>query len=352
MVNMKIKGATYGFAYGDSWGKDPEFQSHETLIRTNPPFPQKAFITDDTQMSLYTLYGVMFEVENQPSLLQGLQHDAARRATIRTNFADSFTEWLHDPDNDRAPGATCLRALKAYEWLHKEVKKEGRKVQGDEGCDSNSKGCGANMRVGWLGLLPLHENDIINLSILQSETTHGHPLALSSSVLTALAVKAIYDGEITSGTGSYFTWLENKTSELIDDLLLHGQKAPGSWSMNYRAGLTEMQRFLEKTREFIPMFLEADDNADICYFFGGGWVAEEALVLALIAADYLSTDPVKAVRRLVLTSGDSDSIAAIGGMFVGAEKSFTAFPAEWEDRFEQRYTDELQEVTQFLTRVN
>jgi ADP-ribosylglycohydrolase len=113
-----------------------------------------------------------------------------------------------------------------------------------------------------------------------------------------------------------------------------------------------MQRFLEKTREFIPMFLEADDNADICYFFGGGWVAEEALVLALIAADYLSTDPVKAVRRLVLTSGDSDSIAAIGGMFVGAEKSFTAFPAEWEDRFEQRYTDELQEVAQFLTRVN
>jgi len=349
MGNEKIKGAIYGFAYGDSWGKDPEFKNHPTILAEYPEFPQYAVVTDDTQMSLYAMYAIMFEAENDLAALQGLQLSETKRAKIRTYFADSFLEFAHDPDNDRAPGLTCMNALRSYEHQKRRTVKE--KMDGSEGVSPDSKGCGANMRVGWFGLLPLAEEDIINLAIIQSETTHGHPLALSSSVLTALTVKAIYEGEINSGSNTYVAWMEQKTRELLDDLLLRTTDAPGSWSASYRAGLSELLHFIDLIKPSIPAFQSSSASQDICEFFGGGWVAEEALLLGLIAADTLSANPVEAVRRLVYSSGDSDSIAAFGAMFLGAEFGVDAFPAEWKERLEPRYADELEEVDHFLERI-
>jgi ADP-ribosylglycohydrolase len=351
MENMRIKGATYGFAYGDAWGKDPEFFTHAQILNRRPNFPQKAMVTDDTQMSLYALYAIMFEIENQRESVQQLHMDGRKRNHIRRLFADSFVEFANDPDNNRAPGQTCMRALKTYErQLH--LQSKNTPVRGDEGVDVNSKGCGANMRVGWFGLLPLPEEDIINLAVIQSETTHGHPLALSSSVLTALTVKAIYNQEIQSGKETYLNWVEAKIRQLNDDMLLKEDKAPASWSVNYREGLTQLLAFIENIRNNVEAFKKSTPDDDICNYFGGGWVAEEAFINGLLTADYLSATPVEAVRRLVYSSGDSDSIAAFGGMFIGVEKGFQIYPADWEQRLETRYTAELQEVTQFLNRVN
>jgi len=352
MVDARIKGATYGFAYGDSWGNQAEFQSHAQNIDEHAEFPQLAEVTDDTQMSLYTLYAIMFEVENAPETVTALHKDEDKRNYIRRAFAESYLEFAKDPDNNRAPGMTCMNALSSYNQLKVHENYREEPLKGNEGCHDDSKGCGANMRVGWLGLLPLPQEDIVNLSILQSETTHGHPLALSSSVLTALTVKAIFEKEIISGSGTYLDWAESKTRELADELDLKGSDAPGSWSASYREGLTELLKFIDTIRNNIPAFLQSGPNDDICEFFGGGWVAEEAYINGLLAADYLSDNPVEAVRRLVYTSGDSDSIAAFGGMFIGTEKGFDVYPAEWEAHLENRYTEELTEVTEFLNRVN
>jgi len=307
-------------------------------------------ITDDTQMSLYTIYGIMYELENARESLLDLHNHSSSRAYIRRSFADSFVEWLEDPDNNRAPGDTCLRALQAYRNAKDSDMRLDQRITGNEGCDWNSKGCGANMRVGWLGLLPLNETDIINLAVLQSETTHGHPLALASSVLTAITVKALDRNEITLEE-NLLPWAEKRTRDLLDDLLLRSSAAPASWSVNYREGLVQLAHVLEEAQTRYPAFTEAATSTDICSFFGGGWVAEEAYILALVAAQHHHDEPVEAVRRLVYTSGDSDSIAAIGGMFLGASKGHQIFPEDWVNRFEPRYEEELSTTVQFLNRL-
>jgi ADP-ribosylglycohydrolase len=50
-------------------------------------------------------------------------------------------------------------------------------------------------------------------------------------------------------------------------------------------------------------------------------------------------DPVAAIRRAALTSGDSDSIACLTGAFAGAYHGLAAWPADWIERIE--YHDEL-----------
>ena len=58
-----------------------------------------------------------------------------------------------------------------------------------------SKGCGANMRVTPVGLLPdLDLDTLAGLSQLQAGLTHGHPTGLAASELTAYAVRILLDG--------------------------------------------------------------------------------------------------------------------------------------------------------------
>src|SRR5215218_109438 len=74
--------------------------------------------------------------------------EAARRrdlspGTLEALLRAAFVEWSNSPDNNRAPGMTCLRACEGLEagkhWVEATVK--------------GSKGCGANMRVAAVGLL-------------------------------------------------------------------------------------------------------------------------------------------------------------------------------------------------------
>lgn len=50
-------------------------------------------------------------------------------------------------------------------------------------------------------------------------------------------------------------------------------------------------------------------------------------------------DPLAAIRRACITSGDSDSIACLTGAFAGAYHGMGAWPKEWVKRIE--YAGEL-----------
>lgn len=346
-----LKGAIYGFAYGDAWGKDAEFKTHDQIIKDNQPFPDPALVTDDTQMSLYSVGAIMYEASMNPEALKGLHYNEKKRNAVRVLFADSFVEFAEDPDNNRAPGTTCMSALKSYkQW--KQLSTNESEMTGMEGVVADSKGCGANMRSGWLGLLPLEETDIINLAIIQSETTHGHPLALASSVLTALTLRAIISGEIVPRQGHYYDWAVNKVSDLESRVFLFRNNSAGEWNSNYGKGLTMLGEFLQSKKDQVLAFSNSEPTEDICSFFGEGWVAEEAYLCALMGADYSPLDPVEGLERLVRSNGDSDSLAAIGGQFIGAFDGFQVFPEEWEYQLEPRYQEELEEVVEFLVRVN
>ncbi len=60
---------------------------------------------------------------------------------------------------------------------------------------------------------------------------------------------------------------------------------------------------------------------------------------ALYCAVRHADDPVGALARGARTAGDSDSIAALAGAFVGAAHGMPGWPAQWADRIE--YADQL-----------
>ncbi|WP_407647192.1 ADP-ribosylglycohydrolase family protein [Actinacidiphila soli] len=69
---------------------------------------------------------------------------------------------------------------------------------------------------------------------------------------------------------------------------------------------------------------------------GAGWIAEEAMATGLLCFLLFPDEPVTAIRRAACTSGDSDSIACLAGVFAGAHLGIGAWPEEWAERIEYR----------------
>lgn len=57
-------------------------------------------------------------------------------------------------------------------------------------------------------------------------------------------------------------------------------------------------------------------------------------------------NPKLALKRAVVTSGDSDSIASLTGAFVGAYNGIDALEQDWIERVE--YRDTLESLTKFF----
>ena len=74
-------------------------------------------------------------------------------------------------------------------------------------------------------------------------------------------------------------------------------------------------------RNLDTALVRVDRQSDPCSQTGGGWIAEEAFATALLCFFMFPDDPVTVLRRAVVTSGDSDSIACIAGAFAGAGSS-------------------------------
>ena len=83
-----------------------------------------------------------------------------------------------------------------------------------------------------------------------------------------------------------------------------------------------------------------DDGGDISRLCGAGWIAEDALATSVYAASRWSEYPRYALARAVRTTGDSDSLGAITGSFLGAALGDDAFPKHWYDRIE--YASDLE----------
>lgn len=331
--SRKVHNAIFGSAYGDAWGYRQEFKDFATISAQKPEFPVKtAFITDDTQMGLAAMKAVLDNWTIISTMVIDSSNEMNFSRHMRLMFAYEFIEWSNDPRNNRAPGNTCMTALYKLE--------DSAMRTGLEGSQRSSKGCGANMRNPWFGLLPLSEDSIIRLSLLQAEVTHSHPLALSSAVLTALATKAVFDGTVTLATGNneLFKFVTEKTHQLLE---MENKRATPLNAI-YTEGLIQLKDFLASRSLHVEEFANSPINMDPCVLLkSDGWVAEEALLVSVVIADTHGDNPVEALRRVVYTSGDSDSMAAIAGTFVGAAHSGIVFPNEWATRLEPDYLEEL-----------
>ncbi|MGV9265362.1 ADP-ribosylglycohydrolase family protein [Kitasatospora sp. NPDC003701] len=322
----KATGSLLGLAIGDALGRLTEFRTVETIAAYEGPdwrrlpLARQAMVTDDTQMTLALGRALRTALERGP--LGPLRLERPLR--------EEFVDWWRSPENNRAPGMTCLRSC----WRLS----DGRRWQ--EASDIGSKGCGANMRVAPIGLVKeLTERQLSGAAQLQSALTHGHPTALAASDLTAYAVRRLAEGlapsALTAALRTYALANRTRYDEFwLGDLAQHAQDP--SPEQFIARGWDECLGVLDR----LDAALAAPDvEADPCLATGEGWIAEEALATGLLCFLLLPDDPVAAVRRAAYSSGDSDSIACLTGAFAGAHLGERAWPADWVERIE--YRDEL-----------
>lgn len=310
-------GVLYGTAIGDAMGGPVEFMGYNAIVarygRKGPAAPSPR-VTDDTQMTLAVADALL----------------AAPRplspASLERSLRAELVAWNRSPDNNRAPGTTCITACNLLA--------DGR--DWTEATVLNSKGCGANMRVAPVSLLNFDRDGVtprIRAAVAQFQAalTHGHATALAAADLTAAAV-----AELLSAGRSGVVDLTECLREyaLSQRRVYHEAWLRELWA---RPGVASPALFISAGWDECLGALDRVDAAlaseerieDVCRHVGGGWVAEEALAAALLCLMLHPDDPVRVVRQACLTEGDSDSIAAIAGALAGAVHGLSAWPADW-----------------------
>jgi ADP-ribosylglycohydrolase len=315
----RVRGSLLGGALGDALGAPVEF---ETLAEIRerfgaggirelaPAWGRAGSITDDTQMTLFTAEGLVMAAR------AGALHVPAERLR---HLHRAYLRWLRSQDESsahpsfersregwllgvealharRAPGVTCLAGLRAPLM--------GRLEQPL----NTSKGCGGVMRVAPIGLARAVD-DPFRLGCDAAALTHGHPSGTLSAGVLALVLR-----ELLCGAG-----LEEACREALEELArwpAHEEVAAAVEAALARAAAGAPS----------PQAIEA---------LGGGWVAEEALAIALYCAR-VAPDVESALRLSVNHGGDSDSTGSIAGQLVGALHGEAALPARWLEALELR----------------
>jgi ADP-ribosylglycohydrolase len=321
-------GCLVGGAVGDALGAPVEFMKREDILTRFGPNGITAYapiyggigtITDDTQMTLFTAEG----------LLRGDVRGRHKGITTYTGLtAHAYLRWLHTQGerpthnfyietdgedagwlirqqalhNRRAPGNTCLSALRAMTETNKPAR-------------NNSKGCGGVMRVAPVGLFHWRlknyhsQDETFQLGTELAALTHGHPTgALTGGVLSVL-IRELADG------------------------------ASLSEALTSAKALLRQVRDHEETLRSIELAEELSkfnmSHSHAIARIGQGWIAEEALAISIYCA-LVSRDFREGIILAVNHDGDSDSTGAITGNLLGAIYGAKAIPQEWLDSLELR----------------
>ncbi len=310
----RIQGSLLAGAIGDALGAPVEFlKIHEIIERFGKggitdfvagDWPAGT-ITDDTQLTFFTVEGLI-RAQLRGSLkgicyAPGVVHHAYLRWLLTQGHEPAFKVkpdgWLYAEKAlhaRRAPGLTCISSLE-------------QSISFGATADNDSKGCGTVMRSAPFGFLQLSTDQIYEMASETSRTTHGHETAAVSAGALAILIRFIAAGDT----------IRNATEKLLG-FLGQGRDGNGETKALVRAALDLSA--LPDWKDHIPEL-------------GEGWVAEEALAIALLCA--LAADDMReALLAAVNHSGDSDSTGAICGNILGAQLGFSAIPTEWLDKVE------------------
>ena len=306
----RFLGCLLGGAVGDAFGYAVEFSSISDIctkfgpvgIREPSLTDGKLVVSDDTQMTLFTLEGI----------LKGLEGPPPSTETIVESIRLSYLDWLgtqgetirnprkseswlaHCPEMRawRAPGMTCLSSLR--HGGHGTVKEH----------INDSKGCGGAMRSAPIGLFRRFDpKQAFELGARSAAITHGH----RSGYLSAGMVSAI-------------------VRYLMDGMDIHVAMEASMQILNEWDGHEETLQAVTKALRSASS--GSKDHPTTIHSIGGGWVGEEALAIALYAV-LVGESYIEAVRIASNHDGDSDSTASIAGQIWGALKRLTEIPHEW-----------------------
>lgn len=294
----RARGALLGLALGDAQGRSLEFV-RGPRVRSQPvPRPSAAFMwTDDTHMALYLVEAL---TEIGPAGCQAFSEDQFGQAV-----GDAFVRWARDPlTPSTAPGSTCLAGAAAFErgrdWRTSGVRQ--------------SDGCGAVMRIAPLPVA-LDGAALVSAARVQALVTHAHENAPAAAIAGCLLTRALLEGAPLS---------VDTVRTIIARIGAIGAATP-TVTAALQAAVSQAQRpeldWLDETE--IP-------DGD------GGWRAPSALGLALVAALRWADDPAVAMEKASRIEGDSDSVACLAGMLLGAARGASALPPDWLAALPQR----------------
>jgi ADP-ribosyl-[dinitrogen reductase] hydrolase len=312
----RFLGCLLGGAGGDAFGYDVEFDGIAEIRRKfgpagiqEPVFVDgKLVVSDDTQMTLATLQGI----------LKGLEAPSPSIQTLVESIRLSYLDWLetqggsygnaqekegswlaHCPELNipRAPGTTCILSL----------------MRGGHGTTerplNDSKGCGGAMRSAPAGLFSRFDpRQAFELGARSAAITHGHPSGYLSAGMVSAIIRFLMAGmEIHAATEASVEILKG-------------------WN-----GHEETLQTLTKALDLAKR--DSGNHPDTIHSIGGGWVGEEALAIAVYAL-LKANSYVDTVRIASNHNGDSDSTASIAGQFWGARNGIEGIPHEWISRLD------------------
>lgn len=307
-------GCLLGGAVGDALGAPVEFLTYREILALHGPggYGQvtkgnKLWITDDTQMSLFTAEGLLRAV----SRTGGKGIPKGQVSFIVEEVYGAYLRWLatqgermppgHRRDGwlltltglhaRRAPGNTCLTALK------------GGRMGTVETPLNNSKGCGGVMRAAPVGLFSPPGVKTFDLACQTAAITHGHPSGYLPAGVLAEMIRRIIEGST------------------LADALEGAIRILCSWP-GHEETLTAI-RLAQK------LLANPESPAQNIEAIGGGWVGEEALAISLYCAFKNPADYRQAVLMAINHSGDSDSTGAITGNILGAYLGKESIPSSW-----------------------
>ncbi|QFU94756.1 ADP-ribosylglycohydrolase family protein [Amycolatopsis sp. YIM 10] len=325
----RFRGSILAGAVGDALGAAREFDPMERIRQLHgpagitdlvPAFGGLGKITDDTQMTLFTLEGL---IRGHAHLRRGgqtgLEHfvqSAYQRWLHTQDYAWEDCRGPHDPSPEpdgwlishrelfsrRAPGKTCLTALMSYG-------NNGRMGSFTHQLNT-SKGCGGVMRTAPAALWPGDPAAVFGVGAMAAALSHSHPTGYLSAGALSVIVRHLIDG------GS----LPSAVEEAFRQLARRPQHEETTAALRFAVRLAEQG----------PPTPEKIATID-----GGGWIGESALAIAVYVA--LTTDNLDdALLAAVNHSGDSDSTGAICGNIAGALYGPNAIRASWLERLELR----------------
>ena len=323
----RVRGCLLGGAIGDALGAPVEFLTHSQILAKfgprgitdyAPAYGRIGAITDDTQITLFTAEGLIRAMVRErlrgivsvPSVLSHaylrwlLTQGESPTHTSLEVFQDGWLWGVAGLQARRAPGTTCLAALRAMRRFT------------DERANNQSKGAGGIMRVAPIacivgdGSADMAE-EVFALAKQAAWLTHGHPTGYLAAAAFAVIVHALlWDMELDDG-------VERARR------LLTAEKGSGETLAAITAGMAH------------SALDTGASNTNVIASLGEGWVAEEALSIALFCVRQ-ERDFLPAVRLAINHGGDSDTTGSLVGQMIGARDGEHALPPGLRERLELR----------------
>lgn len=324
MLQDRVRGSLIGGAIGDALGYPVEFiktykgiqekYGERGITRLVPQkqildsdeLSDKAVVSDDTQMTLFTANGLLnakrLKINPKYAIcLAYIEWYLTQIGKWSNKYKDCWIARIPELNKRRGPGHTCMTALYAIYKGHEPY--------------NTSKGDGGVMRVAPIPLLALADGkmtitDSDRLAGDAAEITHQHPLGYIPAALVAHIIYRLAEDEMP-------------TRQSLIGYLHEGVEAMEKLFPDYPYDVMYMEELAGKA-----IALAENDNPDVTNIesIGGGWTGEEALAIALYCSVRHFDNFEEALIAAVNHAGDSDSTGAITGNILGAAIGYRDIP--------------------------